>query len=134
MPYSTGTYMLGGEFFPKDPIQKNWTRERVDRHGTHEPIFAAPLTLVLTFGITDSENVISFFYQKYIQTTLQTARLPHPETGALVDFYDVDIGEFINTFNDFGDGNEYSPMKNTYSDGVRLTIKGISLSNTGTAT
>lgn len=134
MPTYTGTYMLGGSLFPKDPIQKNWGRERIDRHGTHEPIFAGPLNLTLTFGVSDSENVIPFFYQKFIESTLQTARLPHPETGKLVDFYDVDMADFQNTFNHFGDGYEHGPQKNVFSDGVRLTLKGISLNNTGTAT
>lgn len=119
----TGNYKLAGSFFPKDPITKNWTRQRLGMHGTSEPIFSVFWQLELRFGSLESSD-IAFWENKYQAGGLYPAQLPHPLTGVQTGFTGVSIETFEHTFNDVD--------RNFWTVDARLVLGRINLSATGT--
>ncbi len=120
----SGTYKLGGELFPKNPLAKNWRRTQIGTHGTNEPIFVNIWQLEMSFGWLNSVAEMSFFENRFLTGGAYTAQLPHPETGELTGFTGVYIGNFSYEFNDI--------ERNKYAIGARLILERINLSATGT--
>lgn len=120
----SGTYALGGQLFPKNPLTKTWRRQGVGVHGTNEPIFGALWQLDMSFGTLKSQSEASFYETKFIAGQPYTAILPHPLTGELVGFTGVHIASFDYDFNDVD--------RNTYASNGRLVLEHINLSATGT--
>ena len=129
----TGSYMMGGENFPVDPIAAEWQLVPVGEHGTGEPVFGPVWGLSLSFGVLDAPIAARFLYDKFAESSLQSARLPHPKTGALVDFYGVNISDTLYRFSDVSSG--YFPgaiQRNSYTEGARVQLQ-IYLGYTGSA-
>lgn len=119
----SGTFQLDGTLFPKDPLIKRWTRQRIAASGVGEPIYTAFWQIEMTFGLLDAADEVSYFEDKWLTGGLYTAVLPHPKTGQLVGFTGVAISDFTYEFNDFD--------SNAWAEGSQLTLTHINLSATG---
>lgn len=120
----SGTFQLGGELFPKDPLDKGWAPERVATRGTREPVFADIWRFSCSFGILKTQNESDFFMTKFRTGGLYTAVLPHPDTATLTTFTGVSIEDYSFSFNDY--------ERNAYAVGARLSLS-VDLRATGSA-
>ena len=110
----SGVFQLDGELFPRDPVQKQWSRVQVGRQGNNLPIYTAFWQLELGFAILDTATDVNFFETKFQAGGAHTLTAPHPETGILTLFTGVAVRNFTHTFNEFN--------KNTWNDDSRLTL------------
>ncbi len=115
----SGVFEIDNELFPRDPIQKNWTRVAAGRQGTNLPIFSAFWQLDLSFGILETDDEITFFETKFQAEGPHILTAPHPETGILTLFTGVSIRQFTHTFN--------SIEKNNWNTNARLTLARIAV-------
>lgn len=98
----SGTFQLDGELFPKDPLTKRWTRQRVATDGQGEGIFVDFWRLEMRFGTLDTVGDSDFFMTKFLASGLHNAVLPHPEDGSLQNFTGVAIANYTFSFGDVG--------------------------------
>ncbi len=119
----TGSFQLGGAYFPTDPLNKRWAAQEVGRRGTREPIFSDIWRLEMDFGTLQTQGEHDFFMTRYITGGLYVAQLPHPITGLLVGFTGVSIESYEATFNDV--------QQNYWAEGARLVL-GVNIQATGT--
>lgn len=118
-------YNLDGTNFPKDPLNKRWSRQRVATGGTGEPIYSVFWQCELTFGILDVDTDVSFFEGRFLAGGLHTATLPHPQTGAMTGFTGVAVTDFSYEFSDV-ESDAWT------ESGARMTLAHINLGATGT--
>lgn len=119
----TGSFQLGGELFPTDPLTKRWSAQQVGRRGTREPIFTDIWRLEMSFGTLRTQGEHDFFETRFTAGGLYTAQLPHPISGQLVGFTGVSIEDYNAEFTDV--------EQNFWADSARLVL-GVPLSATGT--
>lgn len=98
---------LDGTDFPKNPLTKTWQPQLVAIRGHSEPIFSGLWTCTLNFGILESAVDIAYLEAAHLAGGLHTARLPHPQTGNLVDFTNVSIESLVHTFDEW-DSDAYN--------------------------
>jgi hypothetical protein len=106
----SGTFQLNSELFPKDPLSKRWTRQRVATASTGEGIFIDFWQLEMRFGTLDTVGESDFFMGKFLEGGLHNAVLPHPEDGSLQSFTGVAIANYSFSFGDIDrDGFAQNP-------------------------
>lgn len=120
----TGSFQLGGAYFPTDPLNKRWAAQEVGRRGTREPIFTSVWRLELDFGTLQAIGEFDFFESRFLTGGLYVATLPHPVNGLLTQFTGVSIESVDGTFNDIGN--------NFWVEGTRVVL-GVNLMATGSA-
>ena len=96
----SGTFRLDNSLFPRDPLTKRWTRQRVATAGRGEGIFIDFWQLEMRFGTLDTVGESDFFMSKFLAGGLHDAVLPHPEDGSLVSFTGVAIANYSFSFGD----------------------------------
>lgn len=96
----SGTFRLDGVLFPRDPLIKRWTRQRVAAHSNGEGIFVDLWQLDMRFGTLDIIGENDFFMGKFLEGGLHDAVLPHPEDGSLQLFTGVAIANYPFSFGD----------------------------------
>lgn len=106
----SGTFQLDSELFPRDPLTKRWTRQRVATASTAEGIFVDLWRLEMRFGTLDTQGESDFFMEKFLASGLHDAVLPHPEDGSLQSFTGVAIANYSFSFGDIDrDGFALNP-------------------------
>jgi hypothetical protein len=113
---ATGTFQLGGEIFPKDPLTKTWARSSVGKGGKRKTLFADTWNLTLSFPTLETSEH-AFFFKKYIAGGLYSAVLPHPANGKLFSVTGVAIDDYSWTFNEIDN--------NAYAMNPRMVLSGI---------
>ncbi|MHC4413233.1 MAG: hypothetical protein ACYSW6_09760 [Planctomycetota bacterium] len=96
----SGTFQLDSQLFPKDPLTKRWTRQRVATSGPGEGIFIDFWQLEMRFGTLSTQAESDFFMDKFLADGLHDAILPHPEDGSLQSFTGVAIANYSFSFGD----------------------------------
>lgn len=96
----SGTFQLDSALFPRDPLTKRWTRQRIATEGPGEGIFIDFWQLEMRFGTLDTQGESDFFMGKFLEGGLHNAVLPHPEDGSLVSFTGVAIANYSFSFGD----------------------------------
>lgn len=119
----SGTYALDGEYFPINPIEKRWGKEKLGTGGTGEDILSGVWQLELVFPTLASSDA-GWFYDRWTAGGLHTAQLPHPRDGMLTGFTGVSIAEWTTVFNDVD--------RDGWQLGGRLMLGNIDMSATGT--
>ncbi|MEE9365453.1 MAG: hypothetical protein V3W44_02100 [Dehalococcoidales bacterium] len=120
----TGSFQLGGELFPTDPLTKRWSAQQVGRRGTREPIFANVQRLEMDFGTLRTQAESDFFESRFSAGGLYVAVLPHPVGGVLTQFTGVAVEDYSFEFTDV--------EQNFWADSARLALS-VPMSATGTA-
>jgi hypothetical protein len=107
----SGTFQLDSFLFPRDPLTKRWTRQRVATEGPGEGIFIDFWQLEMRFGMLDTVGESDFFMGKFLEGGLHDAVLPHPEDGSLQSFTGVAIANYSFSFGDVDrDGFALNPV------------------------
>jgi hypothetical protein len=96
----SGTFQLDSVLFPRDPLTKRWTRQRVATDSQGEDIFVDLWRLEMRFGTLDTQGESDFFMNKFLAGGLHDAVLPHPEDGSLQSFTGVAIANYNFSFGD----------------------------------
>jgi hypothetical protein len=96
----SGTFQLDSALFPRDPLTKRWTRQRVATGSQGEGIFIDFWQLEMRFGTLDTQGESDFFMDKFLAGGLHDAVLPHPEDGSLQSFTGVAIANYTFSFGD----------------------------------
>lgn len=106
----SGTFQLDGALFPRDPLTKRWTRQRVATDSQGEGVFVDLWRLEMRFGTLDTIGESDYFMNKFLASGLHSAVLPHPEDGSLQTFTGVAIANYSFSFGDIDrDGYALNP-------------------------
>lgn len=96
----SGTFQVDGSLFPRDPLTKRWIRDRIATQSTAEGVYIDLWRFEMSFGTLDILNESDFFMGKYLENTLHTFVLPHPEDSSLQTFTGVAISSYTFSFGD----------------------------------